>query len=319
MPPPSSPVASSFPSPPLLLPGTQALLLCVHPHKQRLAQTLHTLQLGQRGGAGGRARGGVDYMALGSQLIMQRDAKQEALHELELEVLRKLRPQLEQVMWQEQGLAQLAARLQQTEWEARSYADKEAPLQMQMQQQREMHAQQMAAIKAERAQISADLQRAMGAVGKGSPELANMRRKHEEDTEVLTKRLQALQIEVELAESEVAMHDQASTQARVLLPAVARDLAALALQLCERGKTHEAAAVFANSLAVLEGAFGHGNNELDGFKAEVKRAVAAATEEGMARAGDMSERGAAIGIAPGGGTHRGGGGTERRHMGAYDA
>ena len=32
---------------------------------------------------------------------MQRDAKQEGIHELEIEVLRKLRPQLEQVVWQE--------------------------------------------------------------------------------------------------------------------------------------------------------------------------------------------------------------------------
>ena len=38
---------------------------------------------------------------LASQLIMQRDAKQEGIHELEIEVLRKLRPQLEQVVWQE--------------------------------------------------------------------------------------------------------------------------------------------------------------------------------------------------------------------------
>ena len=67
-----------------------------------------------------KASSSVDYHALGAQLMAQRDAKQEALHELELEVLRKLRPQLEQVMWQEQGLAQLAAKLQQTEWEARS-------------------------------------------------------------------------------------------------------------------------------------------------------------------------------------------------------
>ena len=77
-----------------------ALLLCAHPHKQRLAQTLHTLGLGQRAGSYGRTRGGVDYMGLASQLIMQRDTKQEGIHELELEVLRKLRPQLEQVVWQ---------------------------------------------------------------------------------------------------------------------------------------------------------------------------------------------------------------------------
>ena len=51
-------------------------------------------------------------------------------------MLRKLRPQLEQVMWQEQELAALGAKLQEAEWEARSYADKEAPLQAQAQQVR---------------------------------------------------------------------------------------------------------------------------------------------------------------------------------------
>ena len=41
---------------------------------------------------------------------------------------------IEQVMWQEQELSALAGKLQQAEWEARSYADKEAPLQAQAQQ-----------------------------------------------------------------------------------------------------------------------------------------------------------------------------------------
>ena len=57
-----------------------ALLLCAHPHKQRLPQTLHTLGLGQRAGSYGRTRGGVDYLGLASQLIMQRDTKQEGTH-----------------------------------------------------------------------------------------------------------------------------------------------------------------------------------------------------------------------------------------------
>ena len=41
-------------------------------------------------------------------------------------------------MWQEQELSALASKLQQAEWEARSYADKEAPLQAQAQQAREL-------------------------------------------------------------------------------------------------------------------------------------------------------------------------------------
>ena len=51
-------------------------------------------------------------------------------------MLRKLRPQLEQVVAQEAALQSLATKLQQAEWEARAYADKEAPLQMQAQQAR---------------------------------------------------------------------------------------------------------------------------------------------------------------------------------------
>ena len=78
---------------------------------------------------------------------------------------------------------------------------------------RELHAAQLAALKAERAQISTDLQRAMGAL-KGSAELSEMRELHEQDTEVIGARLKALQSEVELAEAELATHEETSTKAR---------------------------------------------------------------------------------------------------------
>lgn len=84
----------------------------------------------------------------------------------------------------------------------------------------------------------------------------------------------------------------------MLLPGVARDLAALALSLLESHQITEAAAIFTHAVATLDGAFGASQPELEAFKQEVKRAVAAAAEEGMARAGNRSERGAAVGIAP---------------------
>ena len=46
--------------------------------------------------------------------MAQRDAKQEALHELEGKVLRQLRPQLEEVMRQEVEIKQLSTALLQT-------------------------------------------------------------------------------------------------------------------------------------------------------------------------------------------------------------
>ena len=73
------------------------------------------------------------------------------------------------------------------------------------------------------------------------------------------------------------------TQARVLLPGVARDLAALALGLLEQGQSAEAAAIFTHAVATLEGAFGASQPELEAFKQEVKKAVAAAAEEVRAR------------------------------------
>ena len=110
---------------------------------------------------------------------------------------------------------------------------------------RELHTAQLASLKAERGQISTDLQRAMGAV-KGSAELSEMRELHEQarylvitplaephslarlarpyslagytcylqDTEVIGSRLKALQSEVELAEAELATHEETSTKAR---------------------------------------------------------------------------------------------------------
>merc|ERR1719181_2717037 len=71
--------------------GVTTLLLCVHPSKRKLALT--------------------------AQLMSQRDAKQEALHELEGKVLRQLRPQLEEVMRQEVEIKQLSTALLQTQWE----------------------------------------------------------------------------------------------------------------------------------------------------------------------------------------------------------
>ena len=62
----------------------------------------------------------MDYVALAAQLMAQRDAKQEALHELELKVLKVLRPQLDEVMNQEQQIKGLSIALAQTQWEART-------------------------------------------------------------------------------------------------------------------------------------------------------------------------------------------------------
>lgn len=116
---------------------------------------------------------------------------------------------------------------------------------------------------------------------------------YEQDTEVLGSRLKALQSEVELAEAELATHEETSTKARVLLPGVARDLASLALGLLEQHQVTEAAAIFTHAVSTLEGAFGTSQPELEAFKQEVKKAVTTAAEEGMARAGagNRSERG----------------------------
>ena len=60
-------------------------------------------------------------------------------------------------------------------------------------------------------------------------------------------------------------------------------LAALALGLLEQGQSAEAAAIFTHAVATLEGAFGASQPELEAFKQEVKKAVAAAAEEVRAR------------------------------------
>jgi len=296
------------------------MLLCVHPHRQKLQPlTLHVLQLGHRAGGGaGAPRGrpqqkqrsgggvgvggvggvgvGVDYMALASQLLMQRDAKQAALHTMETDVLKQLRPQLEAVVRDEAELVSLATRVQQAEFEARAYQRKEAPLQAQHQQQRAAHDRRMATIRAEREAASGDMRTAF-AHSKGGAELQAMQNKHAEDVDVLSARLRALQSEVELVEAEVARHDEASASARVLLPAVGRDLGALALKLCEQGRTQDAAETFCAALGVLEGAFGSGAGaqpELHAFKVDVRKAVGEAAEAAQATAREGSVRGGSI-------------------------
>lgn len=66
--------------------GVTTLLLCVHPSKRKLALTQQALAFGQLSIAAvtrTKASSSVDYHALSAQLMAQRDAKQEALHELE--------------------------------------------------------------------------------------------------------------------------------------------------------------------------------------------------------------------------------------------
>ena len=109
--------------------GVTTLLLCVHPSKRKLALTQQALAFGQLSIAAvtrTKASSSVDYHALAAQLMAQRDAKQEALHELEGKVLRQLRPQLEEVMRQEVEIKQLSSALLQTQWEARTFGAKEA-------------------------------------------------------------------------------------------------------------------------------------------------------------------------------------------------
>ena len=91
--------------------GVTTLLLCVHPSKRKLALTQQALAFGQLSIAAvtrTKASSAVDYHSLAAQLMAQRDAKQEALHELEGKVLRQLRPALEEVMRQEVEIKQLS-------------------------------------------------------------------------------------------------------------------------------------------------------------------------------------------------------------------
>ena len=255
--------------------GVTALLLCVHPSKRKLALTQQALAFGQLSIAAvtrTKASSSVDYHALAAQLMAQRDAKQEALHELEGKVLRQLRPQLEEVMRQEVEIKQLSTALLQTQWEARTFAAKEQQLQSQLEVLRQEHAQRMYSLRAERQSIMAELQNEMGAV-KGGREFAQQRQQHAEDVQAIGARLRSLQSYVETAEAELSQHEENSTKARAVLPGAARELATLALTFSEDGNQGEAAGLFAHSLTILEAAFGSAQPELAAFKSEVQRVV----------------------------------------------
>ena len=255
--------------------GVTTLLLCVHPSKRKLALTTQALAFGQLSIAAvtrTKASSSVDYHALAAQLMAQRDAKQEALHELEGKVLRQLRPQLEEVMRQEVEIKQLATALQQTQWEARTFSAKEQQLHGQLEVLRQEHAQRMYALRAERQNIMAELQQEMGAV-KGGREFSQQRQQHAEDVQAIGARLRSLQSYVETAEAELSQHEENSTKARAVLPGAARELATLALTFSEDGQQGEAAGLFAHSLTILEAAFGSAQPELAAFKSEVQRVV----------------------------------------------
>jgi hypothetical protein len=255
--------------------GVTTILVCVHPSKRKLALTQQALAFGQLAIAAvtrTKASASVDYQALASQLMAQRDAKQEALHELEGKVLRQLRPQLEEVMRQEVEIKQLAQALAQTQWEARTFASKESQLQNQLEMLRQEHAQRMYSLRAERTAIMAELQSEMSSV-KGGREFAQQRQQHAEDVQAIGMRLRSLQSYVETAEAELSLHEENSTKARAVLPGAARELATLALTFSEDGQQAEAAALFAHSLSILEAAFGATQPELASFKAEVQRVV----------------------------------------------
>jgi len=274
--------------------GITTLLLCVHPSKRKLALTQQALAFGQLSIAAvtrTKASAAVDYHALAAQLMAQRDAKQEALHELEGKVLRQLRPQLEEVMRQEIEIKQLSSALLQTQWEARTFASKEQQLQTQLETLRQEHAQRMYSLRAERQAIMQELQQEMGAV-KGGREFAQQRQQHAEDVQAIGARLRSLQSYVETAEAELALHEENSTKARAVLPGAARELATLALTFSEDGNQAEAAGLFAHSLTILEAAFGSAQPELAAFKSEVQRVV---------------DSGAATQGANGGANNRGGG------------
>ena len=86
-------------------------------------------------------------------LMAQRDSKQEALYSMEKRVLAELRPELEGVMRVEGDIRALMARLHSMQWEASMYADKEAQLQRQMEEQRAEHHDRIGALRAETASL----------------------------------------------------------------------------------------------------------------------------------------------------------------------
>ena len=284
--------------------GVTTLLLCVHPSKRKLALTQQALAFGQLSIAAvtrTKASSAVDYHALAAQLMAQRDAKQEALHELEGKVLRQLRPQLEEVMRQEVEIKQLSTALLQTQWEARTFAAKEQQLQSQLEVLRQEHAQRMYSLRQERQAIMAELQQEMGSV-KGGREFAQQRQQHAEDVQAIGARLRSLQSYVETAEAELSQHEENSTKARAVLPGAARELATLALTFSEDGQQGEAAGLFAHSLTILEAAFGSAQPELAAFKSEVQRVVdsGAAAQNGQTgqRSGGQGGLGGGLRVRP---------------------
>ena len=251
------------------------LLLTAHPHRQKLPLTTHAMTFGQLGVSSvARARlgAGIDYASLAAQLMAQRDSKQEALYSMEKRVLAELRPELEGVMRVEGDIRALMARLHSMQWEASMYADKEAQLQRQMEEQRAEHHDRIGALRAETAAVVEELNAAMGTM-KGSRELAAMRLEHEQDTQALGARLKALQAEVEAAEGEVAANEKRSVDAKAVMPSVSRQLATQALRFAEDAQQAEAAKLFALALSTLECAFGSSHPHLAAFKLEVQQAI----------------------------------------------
>ena len=251
------------------------LLLTAHPHRQKLPLTTHAMTFGQLGVSSvARARlgAGIDYASLAAQLMAQRDSKQEALYSMEKRVLAELRPELEGVMRVEGDIRALMARLHSMQWEASMYADKEAQLQRQMEEQRAEHHDRIGALRAETAAVVEELNAAMGTM-KGSRELAAMRLEHEQDTQALGARLKALQAEVEAAEGEVAANEKRSVDAKAVMPSVSRQLATQALRFAEDAQQAEAAKLFALALSTLECAFGSSHPHLAAFKVEVQQAI----------------------------------------------
>jgi len=200
------------------------------------------------------------------------------------QVLRQLRPQLEEVMRQEVEIKQLSTALLQTQWEARTFAAKEQQLQAQLEILRQEHAQRMYSLRAERGTIMQELQQEMGAV-KGGREFAQQRQQHAEDVQAIGARLRSLQSYVETAEAELSQHEENSTKARAVLPGAARELATLALTFSEDGNQGEAAGLFAHSLTILEAAFGSAQPELAAFKSEVQRVVDSGAASQNSRSG----------------------------------
>ena len=230
------------------------LVVCVAPTMTDQFETVNSLDFGQQAMnvvVRAKVNASTDYGSLTASLLMQRDLKQRPIRELEVKVLKELRPQLDEVVGLEHDCKRASMDVEIMEEKVDAQKDLVASAKARGEEEDEADKAKMVQLLNERAAQTSLLEEVLVKLS-NDPEMKQIQDEHEAEKADVTRRSMLLQEELRTSELQ-ERHESKKVEAKIDgVIHTARNLGQIAAYFLQTGAMAEAADFYSQAKAIFD-------------------------------------------------------------------